>query len=155
MAKPNEVVEKYSQIADRIIAEDLSGADRTDLIIMISTADDKFQLRLDDMLNAPDETFRHEIADMHSFYDFGHCAFGDDRFVSRFASEEVQKENEVIWVGMKRKKARELVKILKKHGENMEYLARQMNWDSRRTQEYVKDVKYFAALLDLKIEVFS
>ena len=56
-----ERYEKYVAIAERAENEGLYGGDRASLLMDIESADKKFNLRLDDWLNADRFNFAHDL----------------------------------------------------------------------------------------------
>ena len=82
-----ERYEKYVAIAERAENEGLYGEDRASLLMDIESADKKFNLRLDDWLNADRFNFAHDlygivnniVRDRFPATDFG-------LFLPRFAS---------------------------------------------------------------------
>lgn len=52
---------KYIEIAERAEKEGLFNGERIDLIMDIESADKKFDLRLDDWLNADEFNFAHDL----------------------------------------------------------------------------------------------
>lgn len=77
---------KYVAIAERAENEDLYKGERINLLMDIESADKKFNLRLDDWLNADEFNFAHDLYGiMNNIVRDGFPATDFGLFVPRFA----------------------------------------------------------------------
>ena len=83
---PKEKYEKYQKICQRAVREGLFRGPIITLLMYIVAADKKFQLRLDDWLDADAFNFAHDICGIENNInrnDFPNATFG--YFVPRFS----------------------------------------------------------------------
>jgi len=80
-----EKFEKYVEIAKRAEKMGLLAFDRMSLIMDLQHTDDEFNLRLDDLLNADDFNFAHDIVGIQRNFN-RESKVMDNLFVPRFSS---------------------------------------------------------------------
>ena len=81
-----ERLQKYVQIAERAEKSGIYNGDRQSLIMDLESADKKFMLRLDELLNADDFNFAHDIIGIVNHIDRStYPAQNFNCFVPRFA----------------------------------------------------------------------
>ena len=90
MAKTKETFEKYVAICERAEGMNISAGDRLSHLMDIESADMKFNLRLDDWLNADDENFAHDFCGIynHANRATGFPVADFNEFLPRFAAAE-------------------------------------------------------------------